>query len=299
MVRVLTGSEPWIIDFEVNSMVKKADPENVVKVSSWDDSLTEELVCGFFGKPLVVCRTSDFPTSDTFIGVLRNGCDGDLVVITDKFNKNTTSYKVASEKRLIETFNKPEMARACRFVTKEVAQYGKQISSSAAEALLNRMAYYDDDDVSLYSVANEIKSICYAVDTDEITTEDVHRLCKENVVSKAYEILSALADHNTELAYKRYQSVLASAPEVVVLSTIFTQIKNAYKLTLFKSDLDAVKRSKVNSYSVSFLTSRNLPAEKLQEMLNVTLEAIDSIKNGADTSLSVLSCFGRLTMLLE
>ena len=162
-------------------------------------------------------------------------------------------------------------------VREETAKYGKEISSEAANLLIN----FSSRD--LMRINTEISKLAFASNDNEITADDVKRLVHQNDDYSVFEITNALSDGNADRGIDLMKKMLEVYEFPYILSLIYSNFRRMFHVVLSDgTNAEIAKKIGVQEFAISTMRAR---AKKLKPMqiikINELILDIDySIKIG-------------------
>lgn len=208
-----------------------------------------------------------------------------IVFVQEKVDKRTKLYKQIKKLGTVSEFKELSEKNLILWVASLLKKDNKKITGQTVNYLLEKTG------LSMVNLQNEIeKLVCYALERDVITKEDVDAVCVEQTEGKIFQMIDAITVKDKDTALKYYYDLLElkeSPMSILFLLSrhfkILIQIKDLNKLGF--SNPDAGKKAGVNPYFVGkYLTqARKIPMNKLKYNLDLCNETDGNIKKGNQT----------------
>ena len=112
-------------------------------------------------------------------------------------------YKTVKNNGKIVEFSAQSEELLTRWILTRLKKEGKNITGSVMQLFLSRTG------TDMGNIDRELeKLICYALDRDVITAEDVMAVTTEQTTNKIFEMVNAIAEHNQRKALDLYYDLL-------------------------------------------------------------------------------------------
>lgn len=282
--RVLFGDEPYIIDKKVEELIKGITyPEtNLSYFDEFNDALKNILNTYplMDEKRLVVLTLDDFKCDDTMIKVMKNTPDfTELVIVSKSVDKRSTHYKILSKENMIFECCKLTENQLKKFVLNTLDQGCSKISNSAYGLLIQRLNYFQNPDVSLYTVEIFLKQLMFL--NKVITDEEIYRVMPETSQDKLYALSKAILTGKADKAFSLALDFIDRGENTIGMLTLLHRVfKLAYKASLYDDVNKAELGSLLGVPVFQFQDALSVPEDVLSHVLDVLQDAINGIKSG-------------------
>ena len=169
-----------------------------------------------------------------------------------------------------------------KWIRSRVAGEGKTISPRAQAVLIDRVG------TDMSNIATEIeKLVCYCIDRNEITEEDVESVCANYLTSRIFAMTDAISAQDQKRAMELYYDLLAlKEPPARILSLITRQ----FNLMLQVKEMTDNRRDKSQIASALKLApflvgkyqswARNYSYKQLRDALELCASNDEAVKTG-------------------
>lgn len=205
-----------------------------------------------------------------------------MIFCESEVDKRNRLYKKVKDMGYAAELNKQDTAQLMKWAAGILAKDGKKITKPVMEYFLERTG----DDME--NIRTELeKLICYAMDRDVITKEDVEAVGTVHVSNRIFEMVSAIVAGNTKKAMELYEDLLTlKEPPMRILFLIarqFNQILQAKELLAAgcgKGDL--ASRMKVPPFAAGKLITqaRAFSKEQILSYVELCVESEEAVKTG-------------------
>ena len=127
-----------------------------------------------------------------------------FIFVEEEVDKRSKMYKTVKNNGKIVEFSAQSEELLTRWILTRLKKEGKNITGSVMQLFLSRTG------TDMGNIDRELeKLICYALDRDVITAEDVMAVTTEQTTNKIFEMVNAIAEHNQRKALDLYYDLLA------------------------------------------------------------------------------------------
>ena len=215
----------------------------------------------------------------------------DIFVFVEDIDKRTKAFKLFKKEEVV-VYNKVAKDVLDKTVLQYIKNKNARITSGAYKVLLERLNYYDSEDINLYSVIHALKRLCYA---GEITEERVVSMVQDNAKENIFHLISLMIQGNNVQLFKEANLIIKNKDNncIAVLSLLLRSLRLVYKAQVCKCSLSEM--------GVNYKTQLPiLTAEQAYTGMNVIQEHINGIKQGRYISeTAFLTCLARLCELIK
>lgn len=205
-----------------------------------------------------------------------------LVFYEEEIDKRLKIVNAIKEIGLIVEFEYQNAVELTKWVNKVFSTYKKKISQELAARLVSYC------EPAMTDILNEInKIILYMGDRDEVTADDIEKVCTKSVKSRIFDLTDAILEKNTIAAFKVLNDMITlKEPIPLILFMIARQFRLILKIKLMlenNTDINAVaSRLNIHPYIAGKIASqaKRFTEEKLRKALERAYELDRDIKNG-------------------
>lgn len=238
----------------------------------------------FSDRRLIIIQDSGlFKSSNTLADYIPNIPSSTHIVFVEKeVDKRNRLYKAVKEVGTIAEFNGVDEATLIKWVAITLKHNNKQISSRDVSYLLNKTG------TNMENISTELeKLICYAMDRDVITANDIDEICTIQLTNKIFDMVNAIGNKNQGLALHLYYDLLALKEKPMSILFLITRQFNILLQVreLAKNRFDNATIAKkvgippfaVNKYIAQ---CRNFTRATLVEALQMSTDIEERVKTG-------------------
>lgn len=266
----------------IKSMISPDDTMNLTvyegKKTDVNEVIGQAETMPFFAERrlIVLEETGLFKSGGTELGdYLKNLPETTYMIFVETdIDKRSKLYKAVKDKgRIVEL--KIQDESTLRSWIRGIVRKEKKSMSLDAETLFINMV---GEDLNILSKELD-KLICYTIDRDTITAEDVETICTKQVTNTVFDMIDAMTEGRQNDALDTYYGLLSqemSATQILVLMTRqYRQLFEVKELTnLGKSRADIAKTMGIAPFIVTKLSNR-ARRFKGSELKNIIEESID------------------------
>lgn len=282
MIVVLTGNEPYLIDYEI----EKAGSD-VESYTEFNDAVYNAVITyPMFSKTqVIVVRSESIPTDNQFLKMITGIPDfTHLYIVPEKIDKRTKSYKALKDMGAIREVNKVSEDYLRRLLLKLIQQNGSKIRNTDMDYLIQRSGYLVDENINLYHLNIWIKQICYA--SEEITREEICCFVPESTQVKIFSLSEKILKKDGEGTMKLAVRLIEEKENpVAMLSLLLRSFRLGYKCSLYP-DMNDTQKAKCIGVPVYQLQSvKNISPQTMEDCMAIINDAVKLIKTGAKSTL--------------
>jgi len=208
-----------------------------------------------------------------------------LIFVESEVDKRNRLYKAVAKHGTVSEMNTPEEKELKIWVATCFKRADKKITERTIECLLDRVG------TDMENLENEIeKLVCYALDREVITEEDVKAICAEQITGKIFQMMEAIGMKQQDRALQYYYDLLALRENP--LSILFLTIRQ-FNLLLQAKDLNRLhtdsktmaSRLGIPPFAVNkyLAQAKNFSSAVLQEAVEYGTQLEEEIKTGRIT----------------
>ncbi len=142
-----------------------------------------------------------------------------FVFVESEVDRRSKLYKTVQSKGYAAEFSAQDEATLKRWVAGLLKKEGKGIAESTLQLFLSKTG------TDMENIRTELeKLICYCMDRDSVTVEDVNAICTNRISNHIFDMVNAIADRQKKRALSLYYDLLAlREPPMRVLFLIARQ----------------------------------------------------------------------------
>ncbi len=142
-----------------------------------------------------------------------------LVFVEKEVDKRSRLYKAVAAKGTVVEFPVQNEATLKKWVLGMLRREGKQITERALDSFLEKTG------TDMENIRGELeKLMCYCMDRDSVTEQDIEDICIQRVSSHIFDMISAIADRRQKRALDLYYELLSlKEPAMRILYLIARQ----------------------------------------------------------------------------
>ena len=149
-----------------------------------------------------------------------------FIFIEEEVDKRSRLYKAVKARGHIVELSTQDEATLRRWISGLLKRENKEMSGETIMYFLSRVG------TDMENIQRELeKAICYAIDRDTITREDVDAVCVTQITSHIFEMVDAVADGNQRRALDLYYELLAlKEPAMRILFLLIRQYRILFQV---------------------------------------------------------------------
>jgi len=149
-----------------------------------------------------------------------------LLFVEDEIDKRSKTFKSAKKHGRVVEFPRQNEKVLEKWVLGKIKKENKQITKNALDLFFSKTG------VDMENIASEIeKLLCYTLNKDSITEEDVDAICTEQVNNRIFEMIRAIAEKNQKRALDLYYDLLTlKEPPLRILALLSRQFRLLYQV---------------------------------------------------------------------
>lgn len=303
MIKILFGEEPYIIDKRIAEIVKKIScPEmNLHYFDSVCEGMKEliETLPVLDDVRVIILSLDELKSDEKLIEIIKNVPETtDFIIEAKKVDRNSKIYKLAKTNNYLQECNKLTDIQLKKFVFDILTHKGAKITNNAYAKMVERMGYFQDANVSLYTVEIFVRQLSFL--TSIITDEDISKVIPQTSNEKIFELTKALISGNESACFSLALDFIDRGENVIaMLSSMLRYFRLGFKASLFKdykkSELGALLGAPVYQYEGALAISE----DALNCILDTIQEAINGIKTGkCEADNMFLLALGKINSIL-
>lgn len=142
-----------------------------------------------------------------------------FVFTESEVDKRSKLYKTVKSKGYVSEFSMQDENTLKRWIAGILGKEGKKITENTVQLFLTKTG------TDMENIQMELeKLICYCMDKDVITNEDVEAICTNRITNHIFDMINAIADKQQQTALQLYYDLLAlKEPPMRILFLIARQ----------------------------------------------------------------------------
>lgn len=272
-VYALFGQEPYVRDGYKRAILK--DIENTDFNVRTFEVFSEETASFLSTMPLFGTKKVALVTAKSFKELAdpatkpyleQPSPDTCLVFFVEDVDKRTAAYKEFQKKGWNLPCEKLTEKQLKGVLLKHIQMLGGSITEAAYRVFLEREAYFEREDVTVYTLISDLEKL---VNLDKnITEQTVSELIQKNLVDDTWSIAKMI--QVGDLKGLMEQAEVLSGEQIRTLSALLREYRIAYKAKYFPK----------KEIGVTTILFEDIPKDQLTEGIRIITDAIAGIKAG-------------------
>lgn len=293
-IYLLTGEEVYLRD-QYKKRLRNAllDPEDTMNASVFEGKGTDpktvidlaETMPFFADRRVILIEGSGFAKNaclelaDYVPQIPQSTC---IILVEDEVDKRGRLYKAIKKDGRVVEFGRQDERTLMRWVLGTLKKEGKNITEDTMRLFLGRTGS------DMVNIERELeKLLCYCMDRDVITAEDVEEVCTQQTENRIFDMVQAITEKNQRKALDLYADLLAmKEPPMRILFLITRQFNQLFQLKglsglgLDKSEL--AKKAGIPPFALGKYQAqcRKFTKEQLKEAVESCVETEEMVKTG-------------------
>lgn len=206
-----------------------------------------------------------------------------FLFVEEEVDKRSRLYKAASKAGSVIAFGGQTDETLAKWVGNRVRREGKNITQGAYELFVSKTGN------DMENIDKELeKLICYCMDREVITPEDVEAVTTEQITSRIFTMIDAIADHQQKKALDLYYDLLAlKEPPMRILFNMMRQFQSMLIVKAMSnqgfSNKDIAAKAGCPEWAVrnKYLRQcRSFSIEQIKEALSEGVAYEEAVKTG-------------------
>lgn len=272
-----------------NALVEKDDTMNYNYFAGKGISIQEivsisETMPFFAERRLIIIENSGFFKSANELGDYMKQIPETsyFVFVEDEVDKRNKLYKTVKDKGRIVEMTRQDSRTLTNWILSKLRQENKNITKSAIELFLTMVG----DDMEQLEKELE-KLICYCIDKDAITAEDVQAVCTVTITNKIFDMIAAIAEKRKVQALNLYYDLLSlKEPPMRILFLIVRQFNLLLQVKelkrLGRDNKDIAQKTSLPPFLIGKYSSQasKFTKEQLRTALQDCIDTEEAVKQG-------------------
>lgn len=238
----------------------------------------------FADRRLVLVENSGlFKVQSNLADYIRNISDTThIVFVESEIDKRNRLYKAVKDVGTIAEMNGMDEKNLKLWVTSVLSKDNKKITNNTLTYFLSKTG------TSMDNISNEIeKLVCYALDQEVISEEDIDAVCVTQISSKIFLMIDAIAGKKQTRALELYYDLLSLREKPMSILFLITrhfnmlfQIKDLVRLGYQNSVMS--QKTGLPPFAVGkYITqAKNFKADILKEAIETCVDIEEQVKTG-------------------
>lgn len=205
-----------------------------------------------------------------------------FIFVEEEVDKRSKMYKAAKASGRIVEFLPQTEELLTRWILGRLKREGKNITGSVMQLFLTKTG------TDMGNIDRELeKLLCYTLDRDVITAEDVEAVVTEQTTNKIFEMVNAVAEHNQRRALDLYYDLLTlKEPPMRIMFLISRQFQILFHIRdMAAKGLDQqtmAKKAGIPPFAVrkNVSQAKGFTMEQLKQALCDGAELEEAVKTG-------------------
>lgn len=205
-----------------------------------------------------------------------------FIFVEDEVDKRSKMYKAAKASGRIVEFLPQTEELLTRWILGRLKREGKNITGSVMQLFLTKTG------TDMGNIDRELeKLLCYTLDRDVITAEDVEAVVTEQTTNKIFEMVNAVAEHNQRRALDLYYDLLTlKEPPMRIMFLLSRQFQILFHIRdMAAKGLDQqtmAKKAGIPPFAVrkNVSQAKGFTMEQLKQALCDGAELEEAVKTG-------------------
>ena len=205
-----------------------------------------------------------------------------FIFVESEVDKRSKLYKAVSNNGSVIEFTAQDENTLKRWVAGILGREGKKITESTVQLFLTKTG---TDMENIYMELEKL--ICYCIDKEVVTAEDVEAVCTVRVSNHIFEMVDAIADKRSKDALQLYYDLLAlKEPPMRILfliarqCNILLQVKEMKGKGISNKDMAAAVGVPVFALNKYMAQAGKFKSAALKEAVVKCVEAEEAVKTG-------------------
>lgn len=293
-IYLLTGEEVYLRD-QYKKRLRNAllDPEDTMNASVFEGKNTDpkavidlaETMPFFAERRVILIEDSGFTKNacpelaDYVPDIPESTC---IILVEDEVDKRGRLYKAIKKDGRAVEFKRQDERTLMRWVLGLLKKENKNITEETMKVFLGRTGS------DMMNIERELeKLLCYSMDRDVITTEDVEAVCTEQTENRVFDMVQAITDKDQKKALDLYADLLAmKEPPMRILFLITRQFNQLLQLKsmaaqgMDKSEM--AKKAGIPPFAMGKYQAqcRKFSMQQLREAVESCVETEEMVKTG-------------------
>lgn len=314
------GIETYLMDKTLEALISTYldDNQKLMNLADlkYSDDLIKDIKNNISMLPLmaekkitIVRKTNEYIKSlndDAFIDELKAMAYTSVLIFMDEddsIKKTLKFYKYFKKIDHIVSFDKEKIEDLVKWTARKFNELGAEAGFAEARFLIDRLGFYSDESVNMYSLESEIEKMASYIGKGKLSRAAIEKVVKENTIDNIFAMIDAINNKRTGAALYEYEKLLANGEADIKTSyMIFRNVRLLLELKVCevekRSEAEKKDLLKISPYEYKKLSSlaHSYTYSFLLKFLNELKDLDISLKNTSkDSSMMVKNLIYKMT----
>lgn len=205
-----------------------------------------------------------------------------MIFVESEVDKRNKMFKAVQKAGRVVEFSTQKEDTLLTWIARLLANVDKRITKVDAQYLLSRTG------TDMNNIATEVeKLICYTLEGDIVTREDIDIICTEQMENRIFEMIRAVTEQNQEKALELYYDLLAlKEPPMRILFLLARQYNQLLQVKELmehgNGQQEIASKMKLQSFIVrNYINyAKRYTKKELIQMVSACTETEEEVKTG-------------------
>lgn len=243
---------------------------------------------------------------DDLLGELGKMSDASIIIFMDEddsIKKTLKFYKHFKKNDHIVSFDKEKVEDLVKWTARKFNELGVEAGFAEARFLIDRLGFYSDDSVNMYSLESEVEKLASYIGKGRLTRSTIENVVKENTIDNIFAMIDAINNKKTASALNEYEKLLRNDEADIKTSyMIFRNVRLLLELKICdiekKSEVEKKDLLKISPYEYKKLSSlaNSYNYKFLLKFMNELKDLDISLKNTSkDSTMMIKNLIYKMT----
>lgn len=302
MVVLLTGNEPYLQQQWLKNQKKALSFEamNYLQAEKLEDTHLEycETCPMMDATKILVYKCDKFSSTELSERIIKLADGNDLltfIIFEKKTDKRSKFFKRMKQQNHVVSCDKLGKSKLAAFIKSEVEKNSSTMSQETLDFLLQRIDY-DSEDVTLFTIQNWIRQLCFA--EEKITISGIETFIPEKIDAKIFSIFSFLMKGDKKSAFIHTFEALKDNEAIAILSLILRNYRIAFKRQLLlnegKTAAEISEILALTSKQMYFCKDVKMSLAELYAKMEAVQTAVNQLKSGNSKESTISTLYAEL-----
>ena len=305
MIQLIFGEEPYLISDKVNKAKSEVSGMGYARFEGFSNEVAEFASQYPFCDPkqVIVIEIQSLKNDDNILSFIQkyDSKVNDIYIVAEEVDKRTKLYKYMDSKNMIQECKKISEGMFKKFVLQTISNEGGNITTKAYDMFVDRCGYFENDDITLYTIKTYIYQLLFAGDEKVIDEKRVLSIVPETLDNKTFELTNLLLQRDECKLFILAKSLIeAKESPIGMLSLLLRSFRLAYKASLYSEMNEKQLTTLLGVPVFQFKGALKFSPAILEKALDVLQDGVNKIKSGAaDACVIFYITLGNLLTLLD
>lgn len=205
-----------------------------------------------------------------------------MIFVESEVDKRNKMYKAVQKAGRVAEFSTQKEDTLLTWIARLLGNVNKRITKADAQYLLSRTG------TDMSNIAGEVeKLICYTLERDIVTREDIDAICTEQIENRIFEMIRAVTEQNQEKALELYYDLLSlKEPPMRILFLLARQYNQLLQVKELmehgNGQQEIAGKMKLQSFIVKNYINyaKRYTKDELMRMVTACTETEEAVKTG-------------------